>query len=156
MVTVRPLVHDDEDRLKAFHDTLGDETVRARYHRHFPAQDRKETGRIHKICCADQIDEIVLGCFMESDGSLLGVGRLNIIGRGGSGETALVVADAWQGHGVGRVLKETLIIAARKRGLRCLSSVFDPRNRAAVELARHMGYRFMPMAEDEVVAVLDL
>lgn len=155
-VIIRPLEPQDESLLKEFHDTLGDDTVRARYHRHFPASDRKQTGRLHRICTADQIDEIVLGAFLDSDERLLGVGRLNMMQHVGSGETALVVSDAWQGKRVGRRLKEMLIVAARKRGLRTLRSVFDPRNRAAIELARHMGYRFLPMQDDEMVAVLDL
>lgn len=153
-LTIRSLSPQDEKLLKAFHETLSEETVRARYRRHFPLQARQNTVRLQAIVNADQIDEIVIGVFDDQEQELIAVGRMNIEGR--NAETAIVVTDNWQGKGLARLLKEEMIAIGQKRGLHTLESSYDVMNRSAIELARHMGYRFGKSRGGEVSATLDL
>ncbi|CAN5464001.1 hypothetical protein BH10ACT3_BH10ACT3_21470 [soil metagenome] len=50
------------------------------------------------------------------DGAVVGMGSLNI-GRGGDGEIAVLVEDAWQGSGVGRRLTSHLLRRGSERGM---------------------------------------
>lgn len=54
---------------------------------------------------------------------------------------AIVVADAWQGRGVGRALLERLVAGARARGVRRLSGLTLATNIPMLSLARALGFR---------------
>ena len=151
-IAIRPLNDHDEASLRAFHATLSDETVRSRYHHLFPLQARQNTVRLRAIVNADQLDEIVLGVFAGE--KLIGVGRLNV--HGSTGETAMVVSDAYQKRGIGPILKGALIEAARQRQLISLTASIDIDNRSAISLARRTGYRINEKHDGEVEAILEL
>jgi acetyltransferase len=53
----------------------------------------------------------------------------------------LVVADAWQGRGLGRRLMHGLIASARRRGVRQLVGTTLSDNAAMLALARALGFR---------------
>jgi acetyltransferase len=53
---------------------------------------------------------------------------------------AVVVADAWQGKGLGEVLLGRLMELAAKAGVAALSSVTLSENRAMLSLARRLGF----------------
>ena len=55
-------------------------------------------------------------------------------------EFALSVADAWQGHGIGRHLLSALVQAGREKGLPCLSGDVLPDNVAMRSLALAQGF----------------
>lgn len=50
------------------------------------------------------------------DGAIVGIGSLHV-GRGGDGEIAVLVEDAWQGTGVGRRLTAHLLRRGTERGV---------------------------------------
>jgi acetyltransferase len=58
----------------------------------------------------------------------------------GRWDFAIVVADAWQGRGVGRALLLRLAEAARDAGVRTLSGITLAENHGMVMLARKLGY----------------
>ena len=75
----------------------------------------------------------------------------------GSAEFALVVADPFQGHGLGRHLMEWLIYVARDRGVRRLVGLVLRENRPMLELLRSLGFTAAPSDEPTAVeAVLEL
>jgi len=57
------------------------------------------------------------------------------------GEFALVVADAWQGSGLGRELMRRLLEHARGRGVPTLHGIVRRGNRAMLRLGRSLGFR---------------
>jgi acetyltransferase len=59
---------------------------------------------------------------------------------GESCEFALVVADGWQGRGLGRRLMEQLIAVARARGLRRMIGHVLAENRGMIALAQKLGF----------------
>jgi len=73
-------------------------------------------------------------------------------------EFALVVADAWQGKGVGRRMLERLIEVARWRGLRTMVGHILAGNQAMLGLCMKLGFRISDHPEDATMkrAVLDL
>ncbi len=56
------------------------------------------------------------------------------------GEVAVVVADAWQGMGIGEALMQALLAHAREKGLPGLEGVVRERNRPMLRLARRLGF----------------
>jgi acetyltransferase len=56
-------------------------------------------------------------------------------------EFAVVVADAWQGMGIGAHLVRSLVCAARAAGFERIEGEVLAENRAMLDLARGMGFR---------------
>jgi acetyltransferase len=73
--------------------------------------------------------------------TLLGVARYVRDRKGDSAEFAIVVADAWQGRGVGTRLLRELGDVARKRGLKRLYGDILGTNRPMLDLVSKLGFR---------------
>ncbi len=73
-------------------------------------------------------------------------------------EFAIVVADAWQGKGLGRRMLETLIAVARTRGLEMMIGHILATNEPMLRLCVKVGFRISDHPEDSAVrrAMLDL
>jgi acetyltransferase len=69
-------------------------------------------------------------------------------------EFAIVVADAWQGRGLGRVMMERLIAIARERGLERMLGYVLSANRGMLELCSRLGFEIRAMADGEVREVV--
>jgi acetyltransferase len=63
-------------------------------------------------------------------------------------EFALVVADPWQGKGVGRRMLERLIEVARQRGLRTMVGHILGGNQAMLGLCKALGFKIVDHPED--------
>jgi acetyltransferase len=89
--------------------------------------------------------------------TLLGVARYVRDQDNQAAEFALVVADSWQGRGIGTRLMAKLIDAARRRGVKRLYGDILATNRPMLELARKLGFE-LGRHEDATItrAVLDL
>ncbi len=74
----------------------------------------------------------------------IGVARYTTLPGGESCEFAIVVADAWQGQGLGRRLLEALIAVARERGLKTMHGVALPENPRMLALVRSLGFAVDP------------
>ena len=70
----------------------------------------------------------------------IGVCRYCLDSSGTDGECAIVVADDWQGRGLGVVLMRHLIEFARARGIKRLYSIDSAENFAMRGLAGHLGF----------------
>jgi acetyltransferase len=69
------------------------------------------------------------------------VGRYALGPEDGTAEIAVTVADAWQGCGLGRLLLERVIDAARRNGVRRLTGDVLATNARMLALARRLGFR---------------
>ena len=72
--------------------------------------------------------------------TLLGVARYVRDRDSDNAEFAIVIADAWQGRGIGHRLLAKLIEAARRRGVKLLYGEILATNRPMLELARKLGF----------------
>ena len=75
------------------------------------------------------------------------VGRYALAPEDGTAEVAVTVADAWQGCGLGRLLLERVIDAARRNGVRRLTGDVLAANARMLALARRVGFRIEPHPE---------
>jgi acetyltransferase len=71
--------------------------------------------------------------------TLIGVARY--VRDQDAAEFAIVVADAWQGRGIGTRLLTKLMDVARRRGLKHLYGDILGMNRPMLELMRKLGFR---------------
>ncbi|MEO1357394.1 MAG: GNAT family N-acetyltransferase, partial [Pseudomonadota bacterium] len=74
----------------------------------------------------------------------------------GVAEFAMLVADAWQGKGVGRRLFATLVRAARVSGAREVFGEVLSINRRMISLARDAGFRVANVPGDATVCTVRL
>jgi acetyltransferase len=79
---------------------------------------------------------------MLGDGeTLIGVARYVRDQEEPAAEFAIVVADSWQGRGIGKRLLAELVDVARRRGLKRLYGDILGTNRPMLELVRKLGFK---------------
>jgi acetyltransferase len=150
--TLRPIRPDDALALQAFVRSLSEE---ARYMR-FVSMMRELTPRmLSRYTHVDYHRELALvaTCEVISDSGqsqeiIIGLAHYlrNPDGRGA--EYALVIADNWQGHGLGRRLMSRLIDAAREQGLDYIEGLVLSNNRPMLSLMTSLGMINDPDPDD--------
>jgi acetyltransferase len=161
-IVIRPIRPDDEPLVAAFHGTLSEESVRLRYLGAPPLDQRTAHQRLVRICLADFDREIAL--VAERRAADAGPGEIAAIGRlsrdradASDAEFALLVADPWQGRGVGHLLLGHLIEVGRAEGVRTIHADILPRNLRMQRLCARLGFTVQADPNDDVVsATLDV
>jgi acetyltransferase len=150
----RPIRPEDAESLQAFIRGLSE---RSRYMR-FVSMMRELTPRmLARYTQVDYDREVALVATTELPNpahrghrhdAVIGLAHYlrNPDGRGA--EYALVVADAWQGQGLGRQLMATLIDAAREQRLEYIEGLVLSDNRPMLRLMTSLGLRNDPDPED--------
>jgi acetyltransferase len=143
-----------------FHETLSERTVYRRYLEHLKLNLRVSHQRLARICYIDYDREVVLVAERaEADGTraIVGVGRLNRGRRREQAEFALLLADAYQGRGLGVVLLHTLLDVGRKEGIRRVTAEIAHDNTAMQAVCRKLKFRIEDeIGEPTVRAIVDL
>ena len=137
-IVIRPIRPDDDAIERAFISGLSRETA---YNRLFSG--RKLTpDEIRHLTRVDYDREMAFVAVTDNDGQarLLGVARYVKDADGSGAEFALVVADAWQHKGVGRLLLDTLLRHAHTVGIGRLHGITLATNQAMQNLARKLGF----------------
>ena len=135
-LVIRALGAHDATRVQDFVRGLSAQSRRERY---FSAINELTPAQLERTLAP----EVSLAVF---DG-----GRVVGIAECSRGEFALVVADAWQGLGLGRELMRRLLEDARGRGLTMLYGVVRRGNRAMLCLGRSVGFRAARDPDPELV-----
>ena len=157
----RPIRGEDEPRMIAFHRGLSEESVFSRYFEHLKLEQRIAHERLARICLADYNIETVLVAEVlpphAEAGEVVAVGRLGKLHGFSGAEFALLVADRWQGKGVGRMLLERLTAIGRREGLGWIIGRILPENERMKRICLSLGYRIRTNAESgEREAILSL
>lgn len=142
-VTLRPLRPEDRDIELAFVAGLSAET---RHNRLLGGAIAITREYIERLVTVDYSRDMALAATaMLDEETLIGVARYvrDAAGKGGgdAAEFAIVVADAWQGRGIGGRMLGRLIEVARRRGLKRLYGDILAVNRPMLELARKLGFK---------------
>jgi RimJ/RimL family protein N-acetyltransferase len=133
-LVIRPIEPSDADRLVRFHGQLSTETTRLRFFSPHPRLTDREVARFTTVDHHDREALVAL-----SDDDIVGVARFDRVDGGDRAEVAFVVADAWQGHGVGTALFRGIADRARRQGIRRLVALVLPENRHMLDLFEHSG-----------------
>jgi [ribosomal protein S18]-alanine N-acetyltransferase len=96
-------------------------------------------------------------CVITRDDNVIGYGMLRGWEEGYPIPSLGIALDpAVTGRGYGRMLMNFLHDTARKRGAAKVRLKVDPRNRAAIELYRSLGYVLEPQPDRQLIGFLDL
>jgi acetyltransferase len=145
---LRPMRPDDVEREQRFFDSLSERSRYQRFMQHLPRLPA------HMLARFTQLDyDRELALVAVHDGAFLGVGRYGPNPDGETAEFALVVADAWQGKGIGRALLERLCRAAREAGYKALYGYILLANHDMLDLARRLGFVEQSHAGEEMTVV---
>jgi acetyltransferase len=115
-------------------------------------------GELRRLTDIDYARELALIALARFEGRehMLGVARYvrDDTTDDASGDFAIVVADRWQGHGVGEALLRRLLRAARADGIDVVGGITLSTNAAMIALARKFGFRALREAGNASVTEL--
>jgi protein lysine acetyltransferase len=140
-VRLRPIRPDDKQRLAAGWQAL---SPLSRYRRFLTSKPRLTSADLRYLTEVDGRDHVALVAVApDAPDRLVGVGRfVRLAEAPDTAEFAIVVADAWQGRGLGRGLAEQLAAAAREREVGRFQALTHEDNvavqRLIARLARHL------------------
>jgi len=138
-VTLRALRPDDLDRELAFIAGLSGETLHLRMQYASRGVTRDDAERLLQM---DYRDALAMGALVPAPAGeqLIGVSRYARSPGSDSAECAIVVADEWQGRGIGSELMRSLAVAARSRGIRTLIGTSLGENSRIRDWAQRFGF----------------
>jgi acetyltransferase len=152
-VLVRAIRPEDEPLLIEFHAGHSERTIRMRFFNMVKTLSRDS---LIRLCHLDYDRALALVAEHEGpDGKphLCGVSRYFVDPETHTAEFAVVVGDAWQGHGLGWGLMKRLIEAARQRGVTRLLGLVLRENTGMLKLCADLGFTQEPTHDDAVVRV---
>lgn len=159
-LSIRPIRPDDEARLAAFHRALSDATVHARYFSALKLSTRIAHDRLSRICRSDPQQDFVLVAeapgTVDAEPEIVAVGRLSRERGRNEAEIAILVADAWQRHGIGTELVRRLVAIGRTAGLDRIHADMLGSNPGMRRLAQAAGFRVAAVPGDPGVLRAEL
>jgi RimJ/RimL family protein N-acetyltransferase len=139
-IEVRPIVPDDAPMLRAGFEKLSEESRWRRFLRPVTRLTNEEVRYLTEI---DYVDHFAWGAQTAGDPPQ-GIGVARFIrdpGDGWAAEVAVVIADEWQGRGVGTLLLELLVISAGEREIERFVAYVAASNSAGRALLDGLGAR---------------
>lgn len=146
-VLIRPIGPQDAAAERAFIESLSPESRRNRF---LGQLGHPSDEFIHQLTDVDYINDVALVAIApEGTGyKIVGVSRYAVDSSRKACECAVVVADAWQGKGLGMALMECLKTLAAERGLLSMRSIDLVENWEMRDLASALGFHSRPDPDD--------
>jgi GNAT superfamily N-acetyltransferase len=150
--TVRPIEPTDREALLSGFLRLSDES---RYRRFFSPMPTLSNRDLDYLVNVDHHHHEALVALDPDDGHIVGVTRFVRTGPG-EAEPAIVVADDWQGRGLGRRLLDELADRAREEGVERFRAPVLAENDAALRLLGGIGEHWTRHDGNEVEIAIEL
>ena len=146
-LTLRPIQPKDADLLAQFVDGLAPAARRNRFH----GAVRLSPSHFRQMSTIDPSHQlaVVVSTVVGGSEQLIADARYVVEPGGQGAEFALVVADRWQGQGVGAWAMQTLQRAATNAGLQWLHGDVLQDNLPMLGLMQRCGFALSPDAEDD-------
>lgn len=154
-ISIRPLRADDCEIEYRFIAGLSLETRNNRLLGGAPPVTPEYAARLTRV---DYPRELALAAvvMLDSQEILIGVARYALEADGAGCEFAMVVADAWQGRGIGTQLLERLAGAARAHAIARISGYVLSTNATMLGFARRRGLRLLRVPGDATLTQVTL
>jgi acetyltransferase len=154
-VTLRPIRPEDAGLEQDFIAGLSPETVRLRFMGGLRSLTPSMLARFTQI---DFDRDMALVAMHDGEGRELEVAvcRYITLPDGVSCEFAIVVADAWQGRGLGRQMMSRLTEVARERGLARIMGFVLSANAGMLALCRSLGFAIEVDRDDASLCIAEL
>jgi RimJ/RimL family protein N-acetyltransferase len=158
-IHLRPIRPDDASRLQALHSRLSRDSI---FFRFFSPLPFLSDARAAYFTSVDYQQRLAIVAVVRPDADptadeeIIGVSRYDRLDDDRA-ESALIVEDRYQHHGVGTVLFGALIETAKARGVKMLVANVLPENARMLNLLQDSGYPLKRRrASDYLVVELDL
>jgi RimJ/RimL family protein N-acetyltransferase len=154
-VTIRPIRAADFDLEREFVDKLSSATGYQR----LMSTRQLSADEIKRFTDIDYRREMALiaTVVVDSRERQIGVARyVREADTPAQAEFAIVLADDWQGRGLGSKLLSSLLAVARREGLRRIFGIALSTNRGMLALASRMGFRLAPDPSSATITTLTL
>jgi acetyltransferase len=154
-VLLRPIRPEDEPLWLEMFQNFSEESIRYRFFQII--KDTPHETRV-RYCNIDYDREIAIVPELTEEGrrKILGVVRVSIEPDGKAGEMAFIVADPWQGLGLGTKLVDYAIEICKERGIETLYAIILPDNYRAISLLKKMGFKIKYLEDGTVKGTLNL
>jgi acetyltransferase len=154
-VLLRPIKPEDESLWLEMFEKFSAQSRRFRFFEN--KKDAPHEVRI-RYCNIDYDREMAIVAEMHHGDRriFLGVVRLIIEPDGKTGEIAFIVADPWQGLGLGTKMVDSIIEISKDKKLEKIFAIMLHDNSRAIELMKKMGFTIKHREDDTLVASLNL
>ena len=141
-VLLRPIRPEDEPLEADMFEKLSRETIYLRFFGHVPRPDHQFLVYFTHL---DYDRELAIVAEVEQAGEKMLAGVVRLVNDYGdaSAEFAILVADPWQGQGLGTLLMDFMLDIARERGLRKISATALSTNETMMQMFRRRGFRLV-------------
>jgi acetyltransferase len=149
-VTLRPIRPEDEPLWHELLDACSERSI----HMRFRAFVKHTHAMATRFCCIDYDRELAMVAELrDEDGRvrLAGVGRLVADPDRRSAEYAVLVADPWQGRGLGDLLTDCCLEIARSWGVEKVHAETTPDNAGMIAVMRSHGFALTRRPEEGLV-----
>ncbi|WDP87969.1 MAG: bifunctional acetate--CoA ligase family protein/GNAT family N-acetyltransferase [Desulfobacter sp.] len=139
-IIVRPIRPDDGGPMISFFSDLSRETV---YSRFFSPIKQLSKSMLIKLTQIDYDREVALVAFAPdlSGDQIIGAARVISLTDGETGEFAIVLADPWQGKGVGAGLLKRCLAFSQRVGLKTVYGLVLNENTQMRKLGKKLGFQ---------------
>jgi acetyltransferase len=154
-VILRPIKPEDEPLWLEMFQNFSEESIRYRFFQIL--KDTPHETRV-RYCNIDYDREIAIVAELTEEGRkrILGVARVSIEPDGKTGEIAFIVADPWQGLGLGTKLVDYVLEICADMKLETIYAIMLADNYRAMGLMKKMGFTVKYMDDGTVKGTLDL
>jgi acetyltransferase len=154
-ILIRPIRPEDEPSMVKFHATLSERSVYMRYFNQLNLSQRVAHERLARICFIDYDREMALVAdhrdLETKEHDILAVGRLSKLRGTDEAEFAILVADRYQGRGLGKELLSRLLQVGRDEKLRCISGNILIDNLDMQHICEKLGFRLTRSSDSRTV-----
>jgi acetyltransferase len=159
-VTIRPIRPEDEPLIARFHEIVSARSVYFRYMHMVGLSQRVAHERLTRVCFIDYAREMALVAETHDAAgrpAIAGVGRLVKLRHADEAEFAILIADPYQGQGLGKELLRRLVQVGRDEGVARIVATIDPENKEMQVVSEKVGFTVAYDAHEQVMkAALDL
>ncbi len=154
-VLLRPIRPEDELLWLEMFQKFSDEAIRYRFFEQL--KDTPHHVRM-RYCDIDYDKEMAIIAELTEEGrkKILGVARLCMESDKKTGEIAFIVADPYQGLGLGTKMVDYVIKICKDLGLKSVYAVIMPDNLKAIGLAKKLGFAITRSDDGMIKATVNL
>lgn len=129
-ILMRPIRMTDEAKLSRLFYSLSDATIYKRWHHSLKQLPHRDILRLLEVDYTKNMAIVIEAAPDDEESKIVGVGRYHTDPATNYAETAFVVRDDWQGHGLGTILLKHVIDIARENGVAGFTAEVLVENRA--------------------------
>jgi acetyltransferase len=154
-VLLRPIKPEDEPMWLEMFQTFSEESIRYRFFQ--VIKDTSHEMRV-RYCNIDYDREVAIVAEMTENGKrrILGVARVGLEPDAKTGEIAFIVADPWQGLGLGTKMVDHAIEICKDMKVESLYAIMIRDNVRAINLMKKMGFEVHYLQDGTARGVLNL